>query len=414
MRVLFISAFFPPHVAGGWEQMIENETRSLRERGHETFVLTSRYGLDEPTIDADVARVLHLESDLQHYQPLSALTQGARLRENLTLTEATIDRFQPDVVFVQVLWNLSRGVPWVAEQRLPGRVVYYFAAVCAYPPDPRVAYWTDRANHSLRAGAKRLISPIALRSVAREHRRFRLRFDHILCVSEASRRAIAAELEREPETIQVLPNGIEPELFYPRPDWEGGPAGRDLRVLFAGTVAEHKGVHTVLEAMVLLQAESDGRRITLTVVGSGHSAYETALRRQVAELGLEDRVSFHGRVPREAMPRLMREFDVLVLPSIWEEPLARVMLEAMASGLVVVGTATGGTGEVVVHDQTGLVFPPGDAPALASCLASLAAEPARAVALARAARERVLADFTFGPMMDEIERVLENVARNEP
>ena len=71
----------------------------------------------------------------------------------------------------------------------------------------------------------------------------------------------------------------------------------------------------------------------------------------------------------------MRQYDILVLPSVWEEPLARVMQEAMATGLLVVGTNTGGTGEVLVHGDTGMVFPRTDAAALAECIETAAANP---------------------------------------
>lgn len=412
MRILFTSAFYPPFVTGGWEQLLENVNSRLRARGHETFVLTSNYGLAEPASDGDVARILHLESDLQNYQPRSFLSQGQRLRENLASTEAVIDAFRPDVVFVQNLWNLSRGVPWTAEQRLPGRVAYYMPSVWAYPPDTRAAYWESPAADPLRGAAKRLFAPIPLRAIRREHDRFRLRFDHILCVSDASRQAVAAELGRDPATMRVVHNGIEPDLFCPRSDWGQGFAGRGMSVLFAGTVAQHKGVHTAVEAMAALPAEANGGPVTLAIVGSGNVEYEDSLRQRVAALGLGERVVFHGRVPREAMPDLMRRFDVLVLPSIWEEPLARVMLEAMASGLVVVGTTTGGTGEVLVDGQTGLVFAPGDAAALTRCLAKIAAEPDRSLDLSKAARERILADFTLERMVDEIERALDNVIRS--
>jgi glycosyltransferase involved in cell wall biosynthesis len=306
MRILFISAFYPPHVAGGWEQLIEDMNGRLRARGHATYVLTSRHGLDGPAADGDVARVLHLESDLQHYRPRSALSQGARLRENLAATEEAIASFRPDVVFVQVLWNLSRGVPWTAEQRLPGRVVYYMASPRAYLPDTRAVYWESPAAGPLRSVAKHAVAPFALRTIRREHDRFRLRFDHVLCVSDASRQAVAVELGRDPATIRVVPNGIEPERFFPRLGWEAGFDGRGLSVLFAGTLARHKGVHTAVEAMGLLPPEANGGPLTLTIVGSGQESYETQLRERVAALGLGERVTFYGRVPRQAMPDLMR------------------------------------------------------------------------------------------------------------
>lgn len=408
MRILFISAFYPPHVAGGWEQLISDINARLQERGHETHVLTSQYGLSGPQSGEDVARVLHLESDLQAYSPNSLLTQKQRLRWNLDQTERIIHSFQPDVTFVQILWNLSRGVPWTAEQLLPGRVVYYMPSVWAYPPDTRANYWRDPAHEPLRRAVKRLVAPIALRSIKREHARFQLAFEHILCVSEASRTAVAAELGRDPDSMSVVNNGVELDLFHPAGDWGKRDGDRPLSLLFAGTVAHHKGVHTAVEAMSILgDDDSLGRPVKLTIVGSGNEAYEARLR-DLAE-GLGDRVQFYGRVPREQMPELMRHFDVLVLPSIWDEPLARVMQEAMATGLLVLGTNTGGTGEVLVDGDTGMVFRPGDPQALADCIRTVIANPVHAQKLACNGRQRILDHFSLDRMVDEIEAYLAKI-----
>jgi glycosyltransferase involved in cell wall biosynthesis len=113
------------------------------------------------------------------------------------------------------------------------------------------------------------------------------------------------------------------------------------------------------------------------------------------------------------MPDLMRQFDILVLPSIWEEPLARVMQEAMATGLLVVGTNTGGTGEVLIDGATGLVFPKGDAAALAQCLETAAANPDRAHHMAANGRRRILEHFSLDRMVDEMESYLEHVTRSD-
>jgi glycosyltransferase involved in cell wall biosynthesis len=95
---------------------------------------------------------------------------------------------------------------------------------------------------------------------------------------------------------------------------------------------------------------------------------------------------------------------VLLFPSIWPEPLARVVQEAMASGLVVIGTTTGGTPELLREGETGLTFPAEDATALAHQIGRLAADPALYNRLALAARHTVETSFTEQRMVDEIER----------
>ena len=106
------------------------------------------------------------------------------------------------------------------------------------------------------------------------------------------------------------------------------------------------------------------------------------------------------------MPALLRRFDVLVFPSVWEEPLARVMQEAMATGLVVVGTTTGGSKELLVDGETGLAFAAEDAAGLAAQLTRLAAEPGLYPRLAKAGRQAVVERFNIERMVDQVEGYL--------
>ena len=109
------------------------------------------------------------------------------------------------------------------------------------------------------------------------------------------------------------------------------------------------------------------------------------------------------------MPAILQQFDVLIFPSIYEEPLARMTQEAMISGLVVVGTTTGGTKEILRDGETGLTFAPGDADGLAEQVTRLVADPDLCCRLAQAGRQTVLENFTLDKMVKEIEVYLQEV-----
>ncbi len=405
MRILFISSFYPPHEIGGLSQMVYDLQEPLRLRGHETAVLTSLHGVEHPVVEADnVWRTLHLDADLQRYQPRSLMSYGQRRDETLRRTQTAVETFQPDVAIVFETYNLTPGVPWLVEQLLPGRVVYYLASTMPYQPDLHSAYWLAPAGSRLRTLGKQILTPVALRPIRRDLNRFQLAFNHVVCVSEAARIANAAALGRDPATFTVIYNGVELDEFFPSntaaktSTWED-----DVRILFAGNVVPHKGVHTVIEALALLRERGETTPASLTIAGSGLDNYEAELNEMVDKLGLGGAVRFLGRVPREAIPELMREHDLFVLPSIWEEPLSRVMQEAMASGLAVVGTDTGGSTEGLVHEETGLIFSAGDADALATQLQRLIDDPALARKLAQAGRLMVEDKFDFVRFIDEIE-----------
>jgi glycosyltransferase involved in cell wall biosynthesis len=111
------------------------------------------------------------------------------------------------------------------------------------------------------------------------------------------------------------------------------------------------------------------------------------------------------------MPALLRKFDVLVVPSIWPEPFARVLLEGMISGLVVVATPTGGTPEIVLDGENGLLFTPGDPGDLAQKIARLVDDPESRRKLAEAGKRTIMERFAVTKMMDEFESFLQDVAR---
>jgi glycosyltransferase involved in cell wall biosynthesis len=106
------------------------------------------------------------------------------------------------------------------------------------------------------------------------------------------------------------------------------------------------------------------------------------------------------------MPAILQQFDILIFPSIYEEPLARMTQEAMLSGLVVVGTTTGGTKEILRDGETGFTFAPEDADGLAVQVNRLLADPELRCRMAQAGQQTVLENFTLDKMVNEIEEYL--------
>ncbi|MCB0207886.1 MAG: glycosyltransferase family 4 protein [Anaerolineae bacterium] len=410
MRVLFISAFYPPQVVGGWEQLVHDINERLKNRGHITHVLTSTYGVDEPKREEGVDRLLTLESDLNHYQPTQFVGHKRRLAENLENTRQTIENFKPDVIFIHVMFNLSRGIAYTAEQLCPGRVVYYVANDWPHALDPHTAYWRDPAKNPILNIAKQMLSPIPLNIVERENNSFQLKFERVLCVSQAIKNTLAREADIPLENMSVVYNGVETDLFVPAEKQNNKSNNQDsLSLFYAGSLNTHKGVHTAIEAMAILTKQSKAKGISLTIVGSGHPDYETRLKTLVKENNLENVVHFPGRVPREDMPALLQKHDVLIFPSIWEEPLARMTQEAMAAGMAVISTLTGGTGELVIEGETGLTFDPEDATTLAQRIEQLKNDPELHKKLVKNGREKVLQQFDIRRMIDEIEIHLSDV-----
>lgn len=211
----------------------------------------------------------------------------------------------------------------------------------------------------------------------------------IVAVSDATRRALIAQGYPAWRTVTVH-NGIEPRESVAPAALDPAPPGPVL--LEVGRLCDVKGQGELIAALPLLGHDDVSVLLAGDDIEAG-GAYRKALESRAHELGVERRIRFLGY--RDDVPALLAAADVLVLPS-WVEGLPLVVLEAMAAGLPVVASAVGGTPEVVVDGETGLLVPPRDAQALARALGELLADPARRRALGEAGRIRVRERFDAG------------------
>ncbi len=160
-------------------------------------------------------------------------------------------------------------------------------------------------------------------------------------------------------------------------------------IAFLGRLVEEKGVQHLLTALAQLPAAA---RVVL--LGSG--PYRAALESQAAALGLGERLHCIATVPSAAVPRYLQAADVLCLPSLtranWKEQFGRVLVEAMAAEAVVVGSSSGEIPHVIA--DAGLIFPEGNADALAAAIGQLLASPDLMTTLRRRGAARVRAHYT--------------------
>ena len=216
------------------------------------------------------------------------------------------------------------------------------------------------------------------------------------------------------EKIRVVHFGIDPARF--RPTEASQRRAQELRrrfgpgplALFVGRLRYYKGVD------VLVQALARTPEVRGVIVGAG--PMEAQIRGLVRQLGLAERVHFAGHVADEDLPAFYQAGDLFVLPSVHRsESLGIVLLEAMASGLPVVSTELGtGTSYVNQDGITGLVVPPGDPDALAQAIQRLARHPRQRVAFGEAARRRIQEAFSLTQMLDQTERVYQEVLGESP
>jgi len=118
MRLLFLTNLYPPHDRGGLEQLCQEIRVGLQERGHTIEVLTSNYGTSSKIESANgVRRSLYLQADVEVYKPLDFfLNRGQQERNNVRELRQAIDSLSPDLIWIWGMWNLSKKLPYLAEQ----------------------------------------------------------------------------------------------------------------------------------------------------------------------------------------------------------------------------------------------------------------------------------------------------------
>lgn len=205
-------------------------------------------------------------------------------------------------------------------------------------------------------------------------------------------------------TKTVLYPGARVDNFY-RPI---APAFDRLRIAFASLLVPYKGPQVLANALAILH--HNGIDFDCTFAGDAPDvAFAKTLRDFCSRFG--DKVRFTGFLDRRGMAALFDRCNVLAFPSTFDEPFGITQVEAMAAGLVVVSSGSGGSGEIVRDGRDGIISPPGDAHALAMALAALPTDRNRWASLARNGQARAFA-FTVSGTVDRIERTIDTLLSN--
>jgi glycosyltransferase involved in cell wall biosynthesis len=407
MKVLFLSNFYPPASRGGYEQWCQEVLDGLRGKGHDVRVLTSDFGKKHLSVPdpAWVKRTLCLEMELASIRNAIQFFTHRKRREwkNLRHVSEFVGQFNPDIVLIWGMWNLHRSIPALIEDLMAGRVVYYMGDYWPTLPNQFQNYWNVPARSFITEIPKSLLKPVAQKIIAREARPA-LQLDRVIFPSAFMQDAFKQK-GVEPLHTKIIYGAIDTKLYL-----NGHKKQSDLlSLLYIGRLSEEKGVHTAIQAVGRLVRENGFKDLKLTIVGDGEPAYKTYLYQLANQENVASFVTFLPAQPKEALPALYKQTDIFLFTSIWPEPFGRVIVEAMASGVVVVGAPVGGAREILTEDVNALTFTPNDPVCLAKRLRRLIELPELRATLSKAGREIAVREFDLQRMTREIEAYLKSV-----
>lgn len=390
MKILMVSWEYPPVVIGGLGRHVHHLSTALAAAGHEVVVLSRRPSDTDPSTHpssdeiSEGVRVVAAAQDPHEFNFANDMMAWTlAMGHAMTRAGLALD-FTPDVVHAH---------DWLVAH--PAIALSEFYDV----PMVSTIHATEAGRHSGWISGRISRQVHAVESwLVRES-------DSLITCSASMRDEITELFGPGLAEITVIRNGIDAARWpFAIRRTRTGPA----ELLYVGRLEYEKGVHEAIAALPRIRRAHPGA--TLTIAGDG--TQQDWLVAQARKHRVLKATRFVGRLDHAELLAALHRVDAVVLPSHYE-PFGIVALEAAAAGTPLVTSNIGGLGEAVIDGQTGMSCPPRDVAALAKAVCAVLDDPAAAQTRARAARERLTADFDWHTVADETAQVYLAAKRRE-
>lgn len=407
MRILFLSARYPPDVLGGGEVSTNITAEALATQGATVTVLCGA----EKEVEEELRGVRVLRSPRLFPWWSKPLREAPVSREGADAVRVLLDQYalRPDVIHAHEF----RSALSLSFLEHPRRVVTIrdYAPICGTTNNLwwdgsacDGCYWTNvlfRCHRVAEASLPRKPFRVAQ---YKGNLGFRTRAFHRiprhLYTSAVLRERVEARL-RPPPTVQssVLANPVDQAWI----DAPLAPLPNGNTLCAAGRLETTKGTDVLLEAIAAVRKTLPD--IHLHLVGGGERQRYEALTER---LGIRDQVTFHGSVPPEGVRDIIDRSVAVVSSHVWEEPFGRAALEAGSRARPLVASNLGGIRETTTP-ETALLVPAQNPTALAEALQEVVLNRAKATAMGQAAHRHVVARFTPSALARQLLQVYQDL-----
>jgi len=383
MKVLCISNFYPPYFEGGYELSVQESMDYLSSRGHEIHVLCGHKGLPKAhTRDLDFSTTeVHRYLRYIDYTHASAINKHFTEVHNYRVSIMACKRINPDIVYfgnqkaislAPVLAIQKLNIPRVFDMGDDWMKQYYG------PGLKKALYRWIKSTLPCFVGGRVRLTPV-------------ISVSHWL--SEELKTLYGAD------DVHVVPRAVKLAASPPK------PFTYPLRFLFAGRIEPQKGLHLLIEAaMIVKESHPD---FSVDIYGDGDPDYFDSCRRMIRDHHLTDVLHFKGF--NASLRDLLPSYHVMIMPTMMKEPFGRVVIEAMAAGMLVIATNAFGPAEIISNGKDSLLFERGNPQALAQCIKDVLSYPLPVMEDMRdQALNKIASHYEISLVKKEVEIIMEN------
>ncbi len=389
MKICIFSRSLPVHRMGGMELHTEIIMKGLADRGHGVTVITTKHPEKCLSENRGNIRIDYLPQTWagQYY-----LGYWKRSRVHF-------EKMQ-EIETCDIVLSESAGAYGILKQRRKIKEV----PVVLFIHGTSLGEYRSKMKLGFPMPKNLLGSMINLWSHFRD-RRLLCKADLIIGGSDSVKDALVQELHINPSNIQIIYNSIDTTLFSPNTlsgekirDQLGVAPGQFV-ILCAGRLIKEKGIHLLLQSLSdILSLIPETRLVIL-----GEGSYEKSLKRLAKKLGIDKPVQFIGHVDYQALPAYYNAADVLVMPTIRYEGLPLTLLEAMGCGVPVIASNLGGIGDVLKHDEEGLLFQMDDCKMMVDHIVYLHRHKDLLKKMGMQARQKIIQNHSLDTMINKLE-----------
>jgi glycosyltransferase involved in cell wall biosynthesis len=388
MKILQLCIRFPP-APGGAENHVYHISRELKDRGHDVSVFTTDLYTEVPFVRINQSNPVYDGIPVTRFKAYSL--KGEMHYVLIPKMIRAILKEQPDIIHAHSYgyYQSTAGAFANMLKERPMIITPHF--------HPSWSMWGGKKRKGLRKVYDKVIAKSAMRTP-----------DIVICHTK-NEKELLKQYSIPEERIKIIPAGIDFSQFKTIPSGNIFRKKYDIlgkMILYTGRLASNKGLLYLIESAPNILSEFVDA--TFVFVGEDEGQREI-LEEKAKELGISDNVLFTGHITDyDLFLSSYSACDVFVLPSEYEA-FGLVLLEAGACEKPCVATRVGGVPEVIEGGKTGMLVDYGDSRGLSEAILELLKDDNKRKEMGEAARKRVKNKFTWPKVVDELEKVYENV-----